>query len=56
MGLMHHGVSLINTIAAALGLALILGFAAARLRIPALVGYLLAGVIIGWILKGRWKA
>jgi len=47
MGLMHHGVSLINTIAAALGLALILGFAAARLRIPALVGYLLAGVIIG---------
>ena len=44
---MHHGVSLINTIAAALGLALILGFAAARLRIPALVGYLLAGVIIG---------
>ncbi|MBS0430048.1 MAG: Kef family K(+) transporter [Proteobacteria bacterium] len=44
---MHQGASLINTIAAALGLALIFGFAAARLRLPALVGYLLAGVIIG---------
>lgn len=44
---MHHGASLIYTIAAALGMALILGFIAARLRLPALVGYLLAGVIIG---------
>jgi len=44
---MPHSVSLINTIAAGLGLALILGFLAARLRLPALVGYLLAGVIIG---------
>ncbi|MDA7415854.1 YbaL family putative K(+) efflux transporter [Xenophilus arseniciresistens] len=44
---MHHGASLIYTIAAALGMALILGFLAARLRLPALVGYLLAGVIIG---------
>ncbi|WP_234192120.1 YbaL family putative K(+) efflux transporter [Pseudacidovorax sp. NFM-22] len=44
---MHHGASLISTIAAALGLALALGFIAARLRLPALVGYLLAGVIIG---------
>ncbi|MFC5523749.1 YbaL family putative K(+) efflux transporter [Polaromonas jejuensis] len=44
---MPHSVSLISTIAAGLGLALILGFAAARLRLPALVGYLLAGVIIG---------
>lgn len=44
---MPHGVSLINTIAAGLGLALVLGFLAARLRLPALVGYLLAGVIIG---------
>jgi len=44
---MPHSVSLINTIAAGLGLALILGFIAARLRLPALVGYLLAGVIIG---------
>ncbi|MBB1603343.1 YbaL family putative K(+) efflux transporter [Variovorax sp. UMC13] len=44
---MPHSVSLINTIAAGLGLALILGFLAARVRLPALVGYLLAGVIIG---------
>lgn len=44
---MPHSVSLINTIAAGLGLALVLGFLALRLRLPALVGYLLAGVIIG---------
>ena len=44
---MPHSVPLITTIAVALGLALILGFIAARLRLPALVGYLIAGVIIG---------
>jgi monovalent cation:H+ antiporter-2, CPA2 family len=44
---MPHSVSLINTIAAGLGLALVLGFLAAKVRLPALVGYLLAGVIIG---------
>ncbi len=44
---MPHSVSLISTIAAGLGLALILGFLAARLRLPSLVGYLLAGVVIG---------
>jgi CPA2 family monovalent cation:H+ antiporter-2 len=44
---MPHSVSLINTIAAGLGLALVLGFLAVRIRLPALVGYLLAGVIIG---------
>ena len=44
---MPHSVSLINTIAAGLGLALVLGFLATRARLPALVGYLLAGVIIG---------
>ncbi|WPB58241.1 YbaL family putative K(+) efflux transporter [Xylophilus sp. GOD-11R] len=44
---MPHNVSLINTIAAGLGLALILGFLAIKIRLPALVGYLLAGVIIG---------
>jgi len=42
-----HSLPLITTIAAALGLAPVLGFAAARLRVPALVGYLLAGVLIG---------
>lgn len=38
---------LITTMAAALGLALILGMLALKLRLPALVGYLLAGVVIG---------
>jgi CPA2 family monovalent cation:H+ antiporter-2 len=44
---MPHSVSLISTIAAGLGLALIFGFVAARMRLPSLVGYLLAGVVIG---------
>ena len=44
---MPHSVSLISTIAVGLGFALVLGFIAVRLRLPALVGYLLAGVIIG---------
>ena len=44
---MPHNVPLITTIAAALGLALIMGFIAARLKLPALVGYLIAGIIIG---------
>jgi monovalent cation:H+ antiporter-2, CPA2 family len=44
---MHHSVPLITTIAAAFGLALVLGFLAARLKLPALVGYLLAGIVIG---------
>src|SRR5215471_17763848 len=42
-----HNVSLITTIAAGLGLALIFGFAAIRLKLPPLVGYLIAGIIIG---------
>jgi monovalent cation:H+ antiporter-2, CPA2 family len=42
-----HDVPLITTIAAALGLALIMGFVTARLKLPALVGYLIAGIIIG---------
>ena len=44
---MPHDVPLITTIAAALGLALIMGFVTARLKLPALVGYLVAGIIIG---------
>jgi CPA2 family monovalent cation:H+ antiporter-2 len=44
---MHHDLPLITTIAAGLGLALVFGFLAARMRLPALVGYLLAGVLIG---------
>lgn len=45
--LMLHSTPLITTIATALGLALVLGFLAARLKIPPLVGYLLAGILIG---------
>ena len=44
---MPHALSLITTLAAAFGLALVLGFIAVRLRLPALVGYLLAGIAIG---------
>ncbi len=44
---MPHSVDLITTIAAALGLALIFGFIAVRLKLPALVGYLVAGIAIG---------
>lgn len=44
---MPHSITLITTIAAAFGLALIFGFAAVRLRLPALVGYLIAGILIG---------
>uniref|UniRef100_Q47B82 Kef-type potassium/proton antiporter, CPA2 family n=1 Tax=Dechloromonas aromatica (strain RCB) TaxID=159087 RepID=Q47B82_DECAR len=44
---MPHDISLITTIAAAFGFALILGFVAERLKTPALVGYLVAGILIG---------
>ena len=44
---MPHDVSLITTIAAGLGLAMVLGFVAARLHLPPLAGYLLAGIVIG---------
>jgi CPA2 family monovalent cation:H+ antiporter-2 len=44
---MTHSVTLIATIAAALGLALVMGVIAARLKLPPLVGYLIAGILIG---------
>jgi CPA2 family monovalent cation:H+ antiporter-2 len=44
---MPHNISLITTIAAALGFGLLFGMLAVRLRLPALVGYLAAGVLIG---------
>lgn len=44
---MEHSLNLITTIAAGFGLALILGFVAEKFKIPALVGYLLAGIAIG---------
>jgi monovalent cation:H+ antiporter-2, CPA2 family len=47
VGAMHAPMPLIVTLAAALGLALVLGFIASRARLPALVGYLVAGVLIG---------
>src|SRR5512139_2809066 len=44
---MPHDVSLITTIAAGLGLAMILGIAASRAKLPPIVGYLLAGILVG---------
>ncbi|WP_312519467.1 YbaL family putative K(+) efflux transporter [Massilia sp.] len=44
---MHHELSLITTIAAALGFGLLFGMLAVRVKLPALVGYLAAGVFIG---------
>ena len=44
---MPHDVSLIATLAAAFALALVLGVLAERVKLPALVGYLLAGIAIG---------
>jgi len=43
---MHHDMPLVSTLAAALGLAVVLGFVAARLKLPALVGYLAAGIVL----------
>ncbi len=44
---MEHNISLITTLAAGFGVALILGLIAERLKLPALVGYLVAGILIG---------
>jgi CPA2 family monovalent cation:H+ antiporter-2 len=44
---MPHNISLITTIAAALGFGLVFGYIATRLKLPALVGYLAAGILIG---------
>lgn len=44
---MPHEVTLITTVAAAFGFALILGVIAERCRLPAMVGYLVAGILIG---------
>jgi CPA2 family monovalent cation:H+ antiporter-2 len=44
---MPHSVNLIATIAASFGLALVAGLACTRLRIPPIVGYLIAGIVIG---------
>ncbi len=44
---MPHDVSLIATIAVGFGLAMVFGLIAVQLRMPPLVGYLLAGIMIG---------
>ena len=44
---MDHNVSLVTTIAAAFSVALVFGFIAERSKMPALVGYLIAGTLIG---------
>lgn len=44
---MPHTAPLISTIVAALGLAFLFGAIANRLRLPPIVGYLLAGVVVG---------
>lgn len=44
---MPYNVDLVTTIAVSFGLAMVLGFVAARLRMPPMIGYLVAGVIIG---------
>jgi CPA2 family monovalent cation:H+ antiporter-2 len=43
----NHDLTLITTIATGFGLAFILGFIAERCKLPALVGYLLAGILMG---------
>lgn len=44
---MDHSLPLITTLALAFALALALGYVAERLKTPALVGYLLAGIMVG---------
>ena len=42
-----HDLPLVTTIATGLGLAFVFGLIATKLRIPPIVGYLVAGVVIG---------
>ncbi len=44
---MEHNLSLITTLAAGFGIALVLGFLAEKIKVPSLVGYLLAGIVVG---------
>jgi CPA2 family monovalent cation:H+ antiporter-2 len=43
----HQELTLVTTIATSLGVALVMGFLAVRLKMPPLVGYLLAGILVG---------
>src|SRR6187401_2235515 len=49
---MSHDVSLIATVAVGFALAFPFGFIAHRMRLPPLVGYLMAGVVMGQFLPG----
>src|SRR5436190_650469 len=49
---MEHEATLISTTAAGFGLAMIFGFLAVRLKLPPLVGYLVAGIAIGPYTRG----
>ncbi len=44
---MPHETALLATLAAGLGLAFLFGLAAARLKLPPILGYLIAGMVIG---------
>ena len=44
---MPHDINLISLIAVGLGMAMVFGFIANKLRLPPLVGYLVAGMLIG---------
>ncbi|MGO8484773.1 cation:proton antiporter, partial [Rhizobium leguminosarum] len=44
---MHQEVGLIATVAVSFVFAAILGYVADRLRLPPLVGYLMAGILMG---------
>lgn len=44
---MEHNIPLITTMAAGFGLALIFGFIAEKIKLPALIGYLCAGILLG---------
>ena len=44
---MDHNITLITTLTAGFCTALVFGYAAERIKIPALVGYLVAGILIG---------
>jgi CPA2 family monovalent cation:H+ antiporter-2 len=44
---MHPQTALLVTIAGAFGVAFVFGFAATKLKLPPLVGYLLAGIVLG---------
>jgi CPA2 family monovalent cation:H+ antiporter-2 len=48
----HHELTLVTTIASSLGLALVMGFIAVRLKMPPLVGYLVAGILVGPYTRG----